>query len=63
MRDDENSQLPAGYSLDLVGDPCVVILRRYDGTVVARFTRIADPEEIRRAAEEDIRARGGRQDD
>jgi hypothetical protein len=63
MRDNENSRLPAGYSLDLVGDPCVIILRRSDGTVVARFTRAAVPEEIRRAAEEDAHARGGRPDD
>jgi hypothetical protein len=63
MRDDETSRLPAGYSLDLVSDPCVIILRRSDRTVVARFTHAADPEEIRRAAEEDTRARGGRQDD
>ncbi len=63
MRADETSRLPPGYSLDLVGDPCIIILRRSDGTVVARFTRVADPEEIRRAAEVDARARGGRQDD
>jgi hypothetical protein len=63
MRDDETSRLPPGYSLDLVGDPCVIMLRRSDRTVVARFTHAADPEEIRRAAEEDTRARGGRQDD
>jgi len=63
MRDDENSPLPAGYSLDLVGDPCIIILCRSDGTAVARFTHAADPEEIRRAAEEDARARGGRPDD
>ncbi len=58
LRDDETSRLPPGYHLDLVGDPCVIILRRQDGTVVARFTRNVDPEEIKRAAEEDYRARG-----
>ena len=63
MHDNETSRLPAGYSLDLVGDPCVIILRRSDGTVVARFTRFADPEEIRQTAEEDSRVRGGRQED
>ena len=63
MRDDETSRLPPGYRLDLVGDPCVIIVRREDGTVVARFTHNADPEEIRRAAEEDARARGRRPDD
>jgi hypothetical protein len=58
VRDDETSRLPPGYRLDLVGDPCVIILRGPDGTVVARFTRNVDPVEIRRAAE-DHRARGG----
>ena len=62
MRGDEASRLPPDYSLDLVGDPCIVILRRSDGTVVARFARVADPEEIRLAAEEDY-CRGRRQGD
>ena len=53
MRDDVSSRLPQGYSLDLADDPCVIILRRPDGTVVARFTHVADPKEIRLAAEED----------
>ena len=54
MRDDqETSRLPPGYRLDLVGDPCVIILRGPDGRLVARFTRNVDPEEIRRAARED----------
>jgi hypothetical protein len=39
----------------LLGDPCVIALRRADETVVARFTKFVDPEEIRRAAEEDHR--------
>jgi hypothetical protein len=47
------SKLPAGYALDLVDDPCVIVLRRGGGEVVARFTRNVDPQEIRRAAEED----------
>jgi hypothetical protein len=59
VRDDETSHLPPGYRLDLVGDPCVIILRGPNGTVIARFTRNVDPEEIQRAAEEDHRARGG----
>jgi hypothetical protein len=50
---DETSNLPPGYRLDLIGDPCVIILRRPDGTVVARFTHNVDPREIRRAAEAD----------
>ena len=45
--------MPPGYRLDLAGDPCVITLRREDGTAVARFTHYADPEEIRQAAEED----------
>ncbi len=53
----EASVLPPGYRLDLVGDPCVVVLRREDGTVVARFSDHAAPEEIRRAAEADRRRR------
>jgi hypothetical protein len=51
-RNGETMRLPAGYTLDLVGDPCVIVLRRADA-VVARFTKHVDPEEIRRAAEED----------
>jgi hypothetical protein len=47
------SRLPAGYRLDLIDDPCIIILRRPDGTVVARFTHNVDPEEIRRVAEAD----------
>ena len=48
-----STRLPSGYRLDLVGDPCMIVLRREDGTVVARFTHNVDPEEIRRVAEED----------
>jgi hypothetical protein len=44
--------LPSGNQLDLGGDPYVVVLRRKDGTAVARFTHNVDPEEIRQAAEE-----------
>jgi hypothetical protein len=55
VRDDEQktSWLPPGYRLDLIGDPCVIILHRPNGTVVARFTHNVDPEEIRQAAEAD----------
>jgi hypothetical protein len=45
--------LPPGYRLDLLGDPCVIVLRREDGTVVARFPHNVDPEEVRQATEED----------
>ena len=59
--DDTTTRLPPGYRLDLVGDPCVIALVRGDGTVAARFTHHADPEEVRRAAEEDglLRGEGG----
>jgi hypothetical protein len=58
-QNDTTTHLPPGYTLDLLGDPCVIVLRRADGTVAARFTRHVDPEEIRRAAEEDHRVAGG----
>jgi len=63
MRNDVSSRQPLGYSLDLAGDPCVIILRRSDGTVVARFIHAADPREIRWAAEEDAAAPGGTRGD
>jgi hypothetical protein len=52
MPDDKTSRLPPGYRLDLVGDPCIIILRGPDGEVVACFSRDVDPEEIRRTAAE-----------
>jgi hypothetical protein len=55
----ESTRLPAGYTLDLRGDPCVIVLRRADGTVVGRFTNNVDPEEIRQAAEGDRRGAAG----
>ena len=51
MPDEETSRLSPGYRLDLVGDPCIIILRGPDGRVVARFSRDVDPEEIRRAVQ------------
>ena len=61
VRADDTSNLLPGYRLDLVGDLCVIALVREDGTVVARFTRNADPEEVRWAAAEDhgLRGEGG----
>jgi hypothetical protein len=53
MSDEETSRLPLGYRLDLIDDPCVIILRRPNGTVAARYTHNVDPEEIRRDAEAD----------
>jgi hypothetical protein len=58
MRDYDTLRLPPGYRVDLVGDPGVLTLCRADGTVVARFTPVTDPEEIRRAAEEDREGQG-----
>jgi hypothetical protein len=52
-QDDTTTRLPIGYRLDLIGDPCVVVMRRQDETVVARFTHNVDPDEIRRVAEDD----------
>ena len=59
--DEKTTRLPPGYRLDLVGDPCVIVLVREDGTVVARFTHNVDPEEVRWAAAEDqgFRGKGG----
>jgi hypothetical protein len=51
---DDPMHVPPRHRLDIVSDPGFVILRRLDGTVVARFTaRGATWEEILRAAEED----------
>ena len=58
MREENPSNLPEGYTLDLAGDPCVIVLLRSDGALVARFTRNVDPQEVRRAAEEDSAAEG-----
>ena len=54
MSDDLTSGLPPSYHLDLLSDPCVIILRRPGETVVARFTPFTDPKEIRRVAEEEL---------
>jgi hypothetical protein len=48
------SGLPAGYYLDPLSDPGVIFLRRPGKALVARFTRFADPQEIRRVAKEDL---------
>ncbi len=58
MRDGDTPSLPSGYHLDLISDPDTITLQRPNGTVVARFTRAAEPEEIKLTAEEDaLRAR------
>ena len=57
--DEKTTRLPPGYRLDLVGDPCVIVLVREDGAVVARFTHNADPEQISWSAEEDHHTWGG----
>jgi hypothetical protein len=54
--------LPAEYYLDLLSDPCVIILRRPGETIVARFTPFANPKEIRRAAQEDRKRAEGKPD-
>ena len=58
-QNDETTRLPPGYTLDLLGDPCVIVVRRADETVVVRCTKHDDPEQIRRAAEEDHRGPAG----
>ena len=58
MRNDSTSRLPPGYALDLVSDPCVLILRNPEGEIVARFTHSVDLEEVRLAAEEDYEQSG-----
>jgi hypothetical protein len=54
---DYSDLLPSGCYLDLTADPSVITLCRADGTVVAHFTRAADPQEVKRAAEEDLEER------
>ena len=58
MSEDTTARLPPGYTLDLVGDPCIIILRNPAGALVARFPRNVDADEVRRAAEEDRQERG-----
>ena len=53
---EEQSFLGHGYRLDLVTDPSVIVLRREDGTEVARFrVRDATNQTIEQAAHEDQR--------
>ena len=59
MHDENPFDLPSGYTLDLASDPGVIVLRREGEAMVARYTQNVDPQEIRRAAEED-RAENGR---
>jgi hypothetical protein len=63
IRGERDVGLPAGYRLDPVSEPGLLILRGPDGAVVARFTLFADPEEVRRVAEEDQSTSGSRRDD
>ncbi len=45
-----------GYRMDIVPEPDVIILRRSDGSEVAKFSMLgATLEEIERAAQEDHR--------
>ena len=57
MSEDTTARLPPGYTLDIVGDPCI-ILRNPEGAVVARFPRNVNTDEVRRAVEEDRQERG-----
>jgi hypothetical protein len=62
IRGDRYVGLPAGYWIDLVREPGLLILLGPDGTVVANFTLFASPDEVRRAAQEDQSASGSRRD-
>ena len=58
MADDHGRQslLGNGYRLDLVSVPCAVVLRREDGTEVARFNVCdATSKVIEQAAQQDQR--------
>jgi hypothetical protein len=57
MSEETSSNLPLGYTLDLVGDLWAIALRRDGEVVVTRFTHSVDPEEKRRAAEVDRKER------
>jgi hypothetical protein len=50
----------SGYRMDIVSEPGVIILRRFDGSEVAKFSMLgATLEEIERAAQEDSRRKLG----
>jgi hypothetical protein len=56
---DDPMLVPPRHRLDIVSEPGLVVLRRLDGTEVARFTvQGATWEEILRAAREDGEATG-----
>ena len=57
MCEETSSKLSLGYTLELVGDPGVVGLRRGGEVVVTRFTHNVDPKEIRRTGKEFIEVR------
>ena len=60
MADDYDTEplLGNGYCLDLVNDPGVIVLRREDGTEVARFSVWdATSKAIEQAAQEDRRTK------
>jgi hypothetical protein len=58
VSEDTTARLPPGYTLDIVGDPCIIILRNPDGALVARFPRNVNTDEVRLAAEEDRQEKG-----
>ncbi len=61
MSDDyDPMQIVPGYRMDIVSEPGVIILRRPDGSEVAKFSVLgATLEEIERAALEDYRRSSG----
>lgn len=61
MTDDEPIMLPAGYFLDLISHPGLVVLRRRDGAFVAAYSSLRfRMEEAKEAAVGDRREDLGR---
>jgi hypothetical protein len=57
-RHDEHPLLGNGYRLDLVSVPSAIVLRRGDGSEVAKFSiRDATSKAVEQAAQEDYRTR------
>ena len=57
MSEHDPMSIPPSHRMDLVSEPGVIVLRRLDGTVVARFSALsATLEYIEKAAEEDRHA-------
>jgi len=54
MSEDDPMLIPPSHRVDLVSEPGIIVLRRLDCTVVARFSALsATLEDIEKAAKED----------